>query len=1558
LGKVLRVPKHVRGVGGGTCALVVAGAVVALVVGGTARAAFPGANGRIAFTRDLDVWTVAADGSDAVNLTQHGALDADQRWSPDGARIVFTSDRSGNRDVWVMDADGGNPTRLTTDPAEDLQPAWSPDGTKILFMTDRDGDREIYVMDADGTNPVNLTNSPGTDDDDEAQWSPDGTTISFYRASDVWLMDADGSNQRNATNAPGSADFDQNWSPDGTKMVFDSDRDGDREIFLMDADGANQVQLTFNGDRDSQPVFSPDGTKILFESDRDGDDQLYVMDVDGKNQQRLVESATDDREPDWQPIVPSTTTTSSTTTTTLPGIGGTPVAGKKLLLKDKPDKPQARALKLIAKDAGIGAGAENGGTGDPTLYGGFLKVISTSGDGFNTTYDLPAANWRTKGKPGKNKGYKLKKAGPVKTVLVKLGKNLKVVAKGEALGHTLGADPNPVHVALGLGSQTYCFTFGGQAKFRPGKTYLAKQAPMPGECAALVPQCGDGLVEEGESCPTLDGPADGPAIDATSNYEGEPGVTMSEVEGDLGVVRTRVEVEFAETATVGQVSAVLAQLGGDIVIMLANVPLLEVRIPDPGSLAALDTLIASANGDPDVRVGRGFLMDDDVLPGNFPLAGTVDLSKIDNHLAVGAAAAWNARAAIQSIPLVVVGDGFGEGPPNADTAVQPLDPSDFGGLLSPMSEHGYHVLGIIAARFGGSVPCVVGATGSAALRGCATGMFPAAGPPRIPLRVADNRALLTALGFRMAIVLRATTFGNVVTNTSQNECFSGMCGDPAIAGDRARQWALMVRGAGLESRMLHLTSAGNINDATLWVTDAQTNSSFSAAAVLPAIPTFSGTGTIPNLANTLVVENVVNGAPQEFTPRCLASSSKRGGQLSGIGQFVWSLIDSSSGAGNKTGTSMATPQVAGLATYLWSLDPTMTVGELRGLLLGTTRPVTVSSSVAPCDASSTQPAPIIDAYAAVLALDEAALPTAATAPVRHAIMDADDDGDFDGDDIDAFLLDLVDPDTNLIFEPSAPKFERWDLNGDGYTGGASRTMPFDLDRVGSTQYGPGQLGLVTQMIEGTSWEFDETGLTDLEILCYYGYSGLYDGDDAGRSNLLGPCTGVTMSADFPSVVRAGQPETLLVRVGTERGGGSAPLPDVYIELTPDDATVSPSSGTTDAQGEFSSQVTLLPGHGTLGVVVQALTEPGGIVLAERVVSASGCGYAADQLPPGSYLQTCNSCMVTGAVLECSCRRIDGTFEDTIIDFSICDTDEDLANQNGNLSCTECDGITPSTTTTSTTTTSTTTITSSSTSSSTSVPSTTTLTTTTTTTPTTTTTLVALPVTPYRRYAAAGPNGPTVQLDDEFGTATVDLGTVVLELPPVTIDGLLPPDPDTHQTCYAHPGGVLDDCIDVQNDFGSAPLRVGNPVAVCVPELFPAISVDAFQCYAADGEALGVAATLEDEFQTQVVTLGTPELVCVPVAVDGSSLVDAGRYLVCYATMPTGAVGGEIQVENALHAITVDVGAATGVCVPAVRQLVVSCDLCGNGTTDASAGEECDDGNVTSGDGCSAVCRTE
>jgi dipeptidyl aminopeptidase/acylaminoacyl peptidase len=88
----------------------------------------------------------------------------------------------------------------------------------------------------------------------------------------------------------------------GTTIAFESDRDGNRNVYSMNADGTNETRLTEDLATDGDPVFSPSGTRIAFESYRKGKAELYKMNVDGTEETRLTRSLAHDVYPDWQPL--------------------------------------------------------------------------------------------------------------------------------------------------------------------------------------------------------------------------------------------------------------------------------------------------------------------------------------------------------------------------------------------------------------------------------------------------------------------------------------------------------------------------------------------------------------------------------------------------------------------------------------------------------------------------------------------------------------------------------------------------------------------------------------------------------------------------------------------------------------------------------------------------------------------------------------------------------------------------------------------------------------------------------------------------------------------------------------------------------------------------------------------------------------------------------------------------------------------------------------------------------------------------------------------------------
>ena len=159
-----------------------------------------------------------------------------------------------------------------------------------------------YTLYADGQNQTRLTDNDVWDG--SPSWSPDGSRLAFASERDgnreIYVMDADGQNQTRLTDND-VWEWSPAWSPDGRLLAFVSERDGDFEIYVMDADGQNQTRLTDNGVWDGSPSWSPDGRLLAFVSRRDGNSEIYVMDADGQNQTRLTDNGVWDGSPSWSP---------------------------------------------------------------------------------------------------------------------------------------------------------------------------------------------------------------------------------------------------------------------------------------------------------------------------------------------------------------------------------------------------------------------------------------------------------------------------------------------------------------------------------------------------------------------------------------------------------------------------------------------------------------------------------------------------------------------------------------------------------------------------------------------------------------------------------------------------------------------------------------------------------------------------------------------------------------------------------------------------------------------------------------------------------------------------------------------------------------------------------------------------------------------------------------------------------------------------------------------------------------------------------------------------------
>ena len=134
-------------------------------------------------------------------------------------------------------------------------------------------------------------------------WSPDGSRIVFYSNRDgnfeIYTIHPDGTNLTRLTHSD-AGDGEMTWSPDGSQIAFSSNRDGPNGIYVMNTDGSDLVRLSDTA-QVSAPAWSPEGTKIAYETRVDGNRDLFVMNADGSGITRLTDHPKNDFSPTWSP---------------------------------------------------------------------------------------------------------------------------------------------------------------------------------------------------------------------------------------------------------------------------------------------------------------------------------------------------------------------------------------------------------------------------------------------------------------------------------------------------------------------------------------------------------------------------------------------------------------------------------------------------------------------------------------------------------------------------------------------------------------------------------------------------------------------------------------------------------------------------------------------------------------------------------------------------------------------------------------------------------------------------------------------------------------------------------------------------------------------------------------------------------------------------------------------------------------------------------------------------------------------------------------------------------
>lgn len=256
---------------------------------------------RLVFTEtipqnDLEIYTVAADGSGVKRLTRNDVDDLQPSWAPDGRRLAvvrLTAARPARPDIWVMNADGSGQRLITRNGVE---PSWTSDGSRIVFTRFGPEPGSTFSVTV-STGREQLLVSGGF----HGAPSPDGTKLAFVRGSiedyHVFIAAADGSGETSLARGGGPL----SWSPDSTTLLFSGCARG--SVCTVRADGSGVRQIPIAEPWGGAYSYSPDGTALTFSSGTGyPTSQIEASGVDALGRRVITAALGRNADPDWQPL--------------------------------------------------------------------------------------------------------------------------------------------------------------------------------------------------------------------------------------------------------------------------------------------------------------------------------------------------------------------------------------------------------------------------------------------------------------------------------------------------------------------------------------------------------------------------------------------------------------------------------------------------------------------------------------------------------------------------------------------------------------------------------------------------------------------------------------------------------------------------------------------------------------------------------------------------------------------------------------------------------------------------------------------------------------------------------------------------------------------------------------------------------------------------------------------------------------------------------------------------------------------------------------------------------